>query len=173
MSLFIKTISVRQISYTVPSENTDFIGLLDHYARDKMGGGAPLADSVKAGLAASLSARPDAISLLAYYKDPEGEQERAVGLLNAFEAFSTFANKPLINIHDIVVKESFRGRGVGQQLLAVIEQIASARGCCKLTLEVLSGNELAKNSYQKYGFNSYMLNESEGHALFWEKKLIQ
>jgi ribosomal protein S18 acetylase RimI-like enzyme len=171
MSLNIKAINVRQMSYTKPVENTDFIALLDHYAKDKMGGGAPLADSVKTGLVTSLHARADAISLLAYYKEQDDQQEQAVGLLNAFEAFSTLANKPLINIHDIVVKDGYRGKGVGQQLLAAIEKLASTRGCCKLTLEVLSGNELAKNSYRKYGFNSYMLDDSAGHALFWEKKL--
>jgi ribosomal protein S18 acetylase RimI-like enzyme len=171
MSLSIKAINVRQMSYTKSIENTDFIALLDHYAQDKMGGGTPLADSVKKGLVSSLHARADAISLLAYYKAQDDQREQAVGLLNAFEAFSTFANKPLINIHDIVVKDGYRGKGVGQQLLAAIEKLANTRGCCKLTLEVLSGNELAKNSYQKYGFNSYMLDDSAGHALFWEKKL--
>jgi GNAT superfamily N-acetyltransferase len=171
MSLSIKKIKVKQMSYTLPTENTDFIALLDHYAKDKMGGGAPLAESVKAGLVDSLHTRPHAISLLAYYKDQEDQEAQAIGLLNAFEAFSTFANKPLINIHDIIVKDGYRGKGVGQQLLGAIEQIANARGCCKLTLEVLSGNELAKNSYQKFGFNSYVLDDSVGHALFWEKKL--
>ena len=176
MSLSIKAIQVKQMSYTNPTENADFIALLDHYAQDKMGGGEPLGDSVKTGLVNSLHARPHAISLLAYYNDgqvQEGQQDKAIGLLNAFEAFSTFANKPLINIHDIVVKDGYRGCGVGQQLLATIEKIANARGCCKLTLEVLSGNEWAKKSYQKFGFNSYVLDESAGHALFWEKKLLE
>ena len=172
MSLSIKALQVKQMSYTNPIENADFITLLDHYARDQMGGGEPLGDSVKTGLVSSLHARPHAISLLAYYKE-ECEEEQAVGLLNAFEAFSTFANKPLINIHDIVVKDGYRGCGVGQQLLSAIEKIANVRGCCKLTLEVLLGNELAKNSYQKFGFNSYVLDESAGHALFWEKKLLE
>lgn len=161
------------MSYTIPTENADFIGLLDHYARDKMGGGEPLADSVKTGLVNSLHTRPHAISLLAYIEQEGQKQEQAIGLLNAFEAFSTFANKPLINIHDIIVKDGYRGEGVAQQLLAAIEKIAKVRGCCKLTLEVLSGNELAKNSYKKFGFNSYVLDESAGHALFWEKKLLE
>jgi ribosomal protein S18 acetylase RimI-like enzyme len=173
MSLSVKIVNVRQMCYTNSSENADFIALLDHYAQDKMGGGAPLADSVKTGLVNSLHARADAISLLAYYKKQDDQPQQAVGLLNAFEAFSTFVNKPLINIHDIVVKDGFRGQGVGQQLLAAIEQIASVRGCCKLTLEVLSGNELAKNSYHKYGFSSYMLDKSAGHALFWEKQILE
>ncbi len=158
-------IVIKPMSYTNTQENIDFIELLDHYAQDTMGGGEPLAESVKAGLIDSLKARPHAISLLAY------QQDTAVGLLNAFEGFSTFANKPLINIHDIVVRQGHRANGVGQYLLTAVEKIAVARGCCKLTLEVLSGNELAKNSYQKFGFTSYELDESMGHALFWEKKI--
>jgi len=155
------------MSYTNSQENIDFVELLDHYAKDIMGGGEPLPENVKSGLVASLKARPHAISLLAYKDDT------AVGLLNAFEGFSTFANKPLVNIHDIIVRQGYRANGVGQYLLKAVEDIAVTRGCCKLTLEVLSHNELAKNSYQKFGFAAYALDESMGHALFWEKKVTQ
>ncbi len=158
-------IVIKTMSYANAQENIDFIELLDHYAKDIMGGGEPLAENVKSGLIGSMKARSHAISLLAY------KDGTAVGLLNAFEGFSTFANKPLINIHDIIVREGYRACGIGQYLLKAIEQIAVTRGCCKLTLEVLSGNELAKNSYQKFGFTGYSLDESIGHALFWEKKV--
>jgi hypothetical protein len=74
MSLSIKAIQVKQMSYTNPTENADFIALLDHYAQDKMGGGEPLGDSVKTGLVNSLHARPHAISLLAYYNDGQVQE---------------------------------------------------------------------------------------------------
>ena len=34
----------------------------------------------------------------------------AVGLVNCIEGFSTFACRPLVNVHDVVVRESHRGR---------------------------------------------------------------
>jgi ribosomal protein S18 acetylase RimI-like enzyme len=80
------------------------------------------------------AARPQAFSVLAF------DGREAVGLVNCFEGFSTFACRPLVNVHDLVVAASHRGRRVGEQMLAAVEHIARARGACKLTLEVLSAN---------------------------------
>ena len=158
-------IVIHQVDYEDPAHAKDLISLLDHYARDPAGGGQPLPESVTQTLVSNLGKLPHAISLLAY----DGDQ--AVGLLNAFEGFSTFANEPLINIHDVVVIDNRRGEGIAHQLLAVIEEVAKARNCCKLTMEVLSGNEAAKSSYRKCGFDSYVLDPEKGEALFWQKKL--
>jgi len=91
--------------------------------------------------------------------------------VNCFEAFSTFLCKPLINIHDLVVIETYRSRGVSQRMLEKVEEIAKSKGCCKLTLEVLSGNVAAKSSYRKFGFDDYMLDPEAGSALFWQKRI--
>lgn len=160
------TTVIYQVDYQNPQHGEALVTLLDHYARDEMGGGEALPESVKTTLVNNLAKLPNAISLLAY------EGEKAVGLINAFEGFSTFANEPLINIHDVVVEKEHRGRGIAQQLLSVIEEIAKARGCCKLTLEVLSGNQLAKASYEKFGFEQYQLKPEAGQALFLEKTLL-
>ena len=56
-------------------------------------------------------------------------------------------------------------------MLAKVEEIAKAKGCCKITLEVLSNNEVAKASYAKYGFKGYELDPKAGHAIFWQKEL--
>jgi GNAT superfamily N-acetyltransferase len=81
------------------------------------------------------------------------------GLANCFEAFSTFSCKPLINIHDLMVLPAFRGNGISQKLLQKVEDIAQSKGCCKVTLEVLSGNEPAKASYEKFGFSGLSLTQ--------------
>ena len=52
-----------------------------------------------------------------------------------------------------------------------VEEIAISKGCCKLTLEVLSGNAVAKASYEKFGFSGYELDPKVGNALFWQKSL--
>ena len=139
--------------------------LLDAYARDPMGGGAPLSDTVKENLVSELAKRPHAFSIIAY---ADGQP---AGLTNCFEALSTFACKPLINIHDLMVIEAFRGQGISQKMLEKVEEEAKARNCCKITLEVLSNNETAKSSYRKFGFAGYALDPAAGTAVFWQKAL--
>jgi len=56
-------------------------------------------------------------------------------------------------------------------LFAEIEKTARARGCCKITLEVLEGNGIAKNAYKKQGYSDYQLDPKFGSALFWTKSL--
>ncbi|MDQ1362252.1 MAG: hypothetical protein QG652_112 [Pseudomonadota bacterium] len=141
------------------------VALLDSYARDPAGGGQPLAQYTRQNLVAALRQRMDTLVLLAY----DGDQ--AVGLVIAFEGFSTFMCRPLLNIHDVVVLAAYRGRGIAGRLLDAAENIARQRGCCKLTLEVLSNNLLAQSVYRKAGFAAYELDAAMGQAWFWQKKL--
>ena len=134
-------ITVRRADYASALDRTALVDLLGAYAIDPMGGGAPLADEVRASLCDRLAQVPLAISFIAWL---EGE---AVGLVNCFEGFSTFKARPLLNVHDLVVLPAHRARGVGQALLAAAQKHAQERGCCKLTLEVLSGNARALRSY--------------------------
>lgn len=143
----------------------DIIMLLDHYASGAMGGGKPLDHSVKANLVGSLSKLPHAFTVIAY------DGNRAVGLVNCFEAFSTFLCKPIVNIHDVVVTDEYRGQGIAGKMLEKVESIARSKGCCKLTLEVLSNNESAKAAYRKFGFSDYVLDSEAGAAMFWQKLL--
>lgn len=143
------------------------VQLLDLYARDPMGGGKGLSDYAKAHLPTELARRPHRVVLLAF------EEDEAVGLLIAFEGFSTFACRSLLNIHDFVVRPGSRRRGVGRALLERVEAIARDRGYGKLTLEVLEGNQPAQALYRSVGFLSYELDPAFGRALFWEKPIPQ
>lgn len=149
-----------------PAQDQRWIAVLDSYARDPMGGGEGLSAAVRAQLGAALAAVPGAVVMLAYTADGQ-----AAGLATAFMGFSTFAAKPLLNIHDLAVLPAYRRQGVGQALIAALEQLAGQRGCCKLTLEVLSGNQVAQGAYRKAGFAPYALDEAAGQAEFWQKKL--
>lgn len=159
-------INIVRVDYSNPQQCSDLILLLDSYALDPMGGGEPLNQFVKDNLAVELSKRDFGLSIIAYI---DGQP---AGLLNAFEGFSTFACKPLFNVHDIVVLEEFRGLQLSQLLLQELEKIARAKGCCKITLEVLEGNSIAQRAYKKAGFAGYELDPQMGKAMFWQKKLL-
>lgn len=139
------------------------VAMLDDYARDPMGGGEPLPDETKENLVEEMAKREYVFSLLAFVDD------EPVGLANCVEGFSTFAAKPVMNIHDIAVIKDFRGKGIAKRLLQEVETLAQFRGCVKLTLEVLQGNERAKMAYDKFGFKPYQLDEATGKAEFWQK----
>lgn len=141
------------------------IHLLDSYASSLNGGGQALSWEVKANLPAALALRPTAHVVLAMAAD------EPAGLVISFEGFSTFQCRPLLNIHDVIVAEKFRGHGLSKRLFSAIENIARRLGCCKLTLEVLEGNTIAQAAYRACGFQGYELDPSLGKALFWEKKL--
>jgi len=141
------------------------IHLLAEYAKDEMGGGAELPAFVQANLIAELRKRQGVQVVLAFV------DAAPVGLAICIEGFSTFACKPLLNIHDIIVIKTYRGRGISKQLLAKAEDIARSLGCCKLTLEVLEGNTLAQAAYKASGFAGYELDPRMGKAMFWQKKL--
>ena len=158
-------IEVVRARYDDPAHAAALLDLLDHYARDPAGGGEPLSDFARANLVASLAARPFIFSVLAF------DGETPVGLVNAIEGFSTFACKPLVNVHDVVVASSHRGQGIAARLFAEVEAIARERGACKLTLEVLDGNASARALYQRLGFTAYQLDPAMGHAQFLHKWL--
>jgi GNAT superfamily N-acetyltransferase len=152
--------------YRDPAHGAAIVQLMDAYACDPMGGGAPLSDYARANLPAALAQVPGAVTLLCQV---EGQM---VGLMTALPGFSTFRCRPLLNIHDVVVLPAYRGRGCTQMLLAALEAVARARGCCKLTLEVLEGNVPARRAYTRFGFSGYELDPAMGKALFWEKPLL-
>jgi ribosomal protein S18 acetylase RimI-like enzyme len=160
-----KGVQVRQADYASAKDGAALVMLLDAYARDPAGGGSPLSEFAQAHLASALASRPQAYSVLAF----DGAQP--VGLVNCIEGFSTFACRPLVNVHDVAVLASHRGRGIAEQMLAEAERLARARGAVKLTLEVLSGNTPAKKLYERIGFAGYQLDPAMGSALFMQKPL--
>jgi ribosomal protein S18 acetylase RimI-like enzyme len=161
MSLF--EIVIADVSQ--PTDASALVRLLDLYARDPMGGGQALSSFVKENLAATLAARSDVTVIFA---KTNGEP---IGMVICIEGFSTFSCRPLLNIHDVIVASEYRGQGISKMMFAKAEQIARSQGCCKLTLEVLSGNTPARAAYTNFGFESYQLDPQMGDALFLHKKL--
>ncbi len=159
-------VRIEAVDYANTTHAAALVDMLDHYAKDPMGGGEALPETTKTVLIHEMAKRPGVFSFLAW--NNKGE---AVGLVNCVEGFSTFAAKPVCNIHDIAIREGLRGQGLAQKLMQAVVDEAKQRGCCKLTLEVLGGNEPARLAYRKFGFEPYQLDPSMGQAEFWELKL--
>jgi ribosomal protein S18 acetylase RimI-like enzyme len=156
---------IRPARLDTPADADAVVALLDAYASDPMGGGAPLPEGAKARLVDALRAVPHHLVLLAF------DGGRAVGIAVCFQGFSTFRARPLLNVHDLAVLASHRGRGVGRALLSAVEAEARSRGCCKLTLEVREDNPVAAGLYQGLGFGPGGAEDAPVPHRFLEKRL--
>lgn len=58
-------------------------------------------------------------------------------------------------ISDLVIREAWRGRGVGSQLMEHAEKRAAAHGATRLRIGVLAANESAHALYRKLGYREY------------------
>jgi len=158
-------IQVKLADLSSAEQSNSIIELLNQYALHPMGGAEALSEFTRNHLISTLRSRNDVTIILAY------DGNTAIGLCNCFEGFSTFASKPLLNIHDVYVNEDYRKQGVAKNMMRFAEKIAIEKGCCKVTLEVLTNNEAAKKSYLASGYKPYQLNEQFGIAEFWQKTL--
>lgn len=158
-------IEIVESRYTKDGHEKMIIDILNSYAKGLSGGGNELPENVKQSLVGELEKRKNIHTIIAFVDG------KAAGLIIAIESFSTFACRPVLNLHDIIVLPEFRRKGIATLMIAKIEALAHQLGCCKLTLEVLEGNEGARALYETVGFHSYELDPKMGKALFWEKKL--
>jgi ribosomal protein S18 acetylase RimI-like enzyme len=143
------------------------LSVLDSYAREDMGGGAPLSLDVRQRLVPALREQANALVLLAF------ADGAVTGIATCFFGFSTFAARPLLNVHDLAVLPASRGRGVGRALLVAAEERARARGCVKLTLEVREDNARARGLYHERGFRDFELGGATYRTFFLAKSLTE
>lgn len=158
-------LEILEADLALPAHQQAVVDLIDAYARDPVGGDQPLPDRVKAELIPGLRAHPTTVVLLAF------EDGVPIGVAVCFRGFSTFAARPLLNIHDLAVLSSHRNQGVGRLLLEAVENKARELGCCKLTLEVLENNAKARRTYAAAGFAQASYKAEVGGALFLSKPL--
>lgn len=136
------------------------LSMIRAYARDPFGQGRDLDPPVRESLIDRLREQPGALIFLARMG------HRPVGIAVCFRGFSTFAARPLVNIHDVYVDPAARGQGVGIRLLEAVEAKARALDCCKLTLEVQERNTTARGLYERFGFVEGVYDADAGRILF-------
>ena len=141
------------------------VAMLDAFMRDPDDDGTPLPEAAKRNLIPGLRAHPACYVFLAYSGDAP------VGFSICFLGFSTFNARPLLNIHDIFVDSSVRGKGIGRMLLDHIESKARELNCCRLTLEVREDNQVARALYRKFGFDRATAGRKKVPMEFWRKPL--
>jgi len=138
--------NIRLADFDDPEDSAAIVDLVNSYAMEPQGGGASLPPEVLARIVPGLKAAPGATVFLARLQD------QVVGAAICFPGFSTFAGKPLINVHDLSVVKALRGRGIGTRLLQTVEEFAVRNGCGKVTLEVREANPLAERLYRRLGY---------------------
>jgi ribosomal protein S18 acetylase RimI-like enzyme len=158
-------LDILPVDYTCDTHRQALVELLNLYASEPIGGSTPLPDDVCQRLPGFLQSHPASRVWLAFV----GEQ--AVGLATCIVGYSSFAAAPLVNIHDLVVRPEFRGRGVGRALLDHVERDARTRGYCGLTLEVRGDNLAAQKLYASCGFVGSGHVEPPHFSAFWKKRL--
>lgn len=134
--------------------------LINQYIADPMGGGTKLNACQQLRLIDGLANHPSCFVLFVLV------DQQIVGLATCFINFSTFQAKSYINIHDLIIQNDFRGKGLGRRLLQQIELIAKERKYYKITLEVREDNFAAKALYTELDFE-----DTEPKMHFWTKEL--
>jgi GNAT superfamily N-acetyltransferase len=88
--------------------------MAEAFSVDPFGANRPLSEPARAGLIDGLRAHPTTLVFLAF------EDEVPTGIAICFRGFSTFAARPVVNIHDFFVSKNVRGRGVSRALLDAV-----------------------------------------------------
>ena len=156
----------REASLHDEADGGHLLRLLDCYARDPMGINEPLPQRIMESLIPKLKKLSFCRVYFAQFDD-----SFPIAMAVCFEGFSTFQAAAVLNIHDFVVDPAYRGQKIGQRLMDYIAADCSRKGMCKITLEVLSGNTVALECYQKSGFQPYKLREETGDAMFLTREL--
>jgi GNAT superfamily N-acetyltransferase len=68
-----------------------------------------------------------------------------------FHNFSTFLTKKGLYLEDLYVRQAYRGKGYGTNMLRKLAQLAVERNCGRFEWSVLDWNEPAINLYKAMG----------------------
>jgi len=87
-----------------------------------------------------------------------------------YPCFATFRGQRGIFLEDLYVSEEYRGKGIGEDLLRQIAQVASSRGFERIDFQVLEWNSPAIRFYEKLGATR---NEVERHFTFGDSAFLE
>jgi GNAT superfamily N-acetyltransferase len=93
----------------------------------------------------SLFVRQSAEVILAYSGD------EPIGFALFFHNFSTFLGRPGLYLEDLYIKETYRKKGYGTQLIAFLANLAKERDCGRLEWWCLDENAPSIRFYKQLG----------------------
>lgn len=80
-----------------------------------------------------------------------------------------------MEIDNIEVEETFRGKGIGNKLMSYIVAIAIEKRVVNITLEVRVSNVIARNLYKKFGFREVAIRKyyyGDEDGILMEKQVM-
>jgi len=80
------------------------------------------------------------------------DRGQVIGMVNLLFTISTYLGSKVALLEDTIIRPAHRGKGAGTLLLQSAIQIASERGCGRVTLLTDASNTSAKGFYKKMGF---------------------
>lgn len=149
-----------QVNLNNQTHCTKLLELLNAYMEDEMGISKSMPEKLGAKIIEGLRQYN---AYLGFFVCIENEY---AALANCNVNYSTWQAGFLINIHDFIVRPSFRKQRVGEFLLNGIENYAKGKGYCKINLEVRNDNLKAQNLYKKVGYT-----DCQPPMFFWQKIL--
>lgn len=93
------------------------------------------------------------------------DDDRGVGFIQVYPAFSSTALAPIWILNDLFVEEAARGSGVVDRLLDTTAELAREAGCAAIELATQHSNRRAQAVYARH---SYVVDEEFRH---YEKPL--
>jgi ribosomal protein S18 acetylase RimI-like enzyme len=100
-------------------------------------------------LESGFGAAPVWWALLATSSDKDGSSTQIVGMALYYIRYSTWKGQRMY-LEDIIVKEAYRGRGIGTLLMDRLIQTARDKNLSGIAWQVLDWNEPAISFYRKY-----------------------
>ncbi len=76
----------------------------------------------------------------------------AIGLIHFSTRKTALHPTPSALIDELIVNQSYRGKGIGSELLKAAIEKCRQMGCCELEVSMESSNQKAIEFYQKHGF---------------------
>jgi GNAT superfamily N-acetyltransferase len=105
----------------------------------------------------TVSATEESLAAALFGEAPAGRallafvDERAIGYATYFFTFETMVGKRGLWLDDLFIDPSFRGKGIGQALMAYLADIAVQNQCARFEWMVLHWNDAAIRFYHRLG----------------------
>lgn len=133
-----------------PEDDAFILGFVERFSDFPLPAGRTR-DTVNAGVRADLEAQVRGRPAASHFFIVERAGERA-GFIHLVMATDFFGGAPTCHVSDLAVSPGHEGQGLATRMLAHAEAFARERGCARLTLSVVPGNERALRLYRANGF---------------------